>query len=429
MGQDDRDARMAWWREARFGIFVTWGLYALPAGVWKDGRNVTGDKLSEGYGEWIMYHLDIPFSEYMPLTSEWNPDQWNPEALVRLAEAAGAKYLTFTLKWHDGFCMWDTEQTDWSVTRATPWKQDPFKALAAAAHRHDIKLLPYYSIIDWYHPQYEPRSRLNDIARTEPDMNVYVQFMKAQLTEVKETYGPLAGIWFDGHWEDTWTKERGEDLERFCRELIPGGVFNNRVGAKKDGVLGIVSGDFSTPELAIPENGLPGVDWEACMTMNNTWGYRRDDTDWKTPAEVIRMLIETVSKGGNFLLNVGPRADGCIPQPSLDTLEALAAWMDVNSEAIYGTTASPFEDKFPWGRITTKGDTLFLHLMSWPKNSLITLPADFTDDASAWLLQDKQKSPLEIEHGNGTLQVRVPVDMTLDLAATVVAVKGMKLAP
>jgi alpha-L-fucosidase len=413
------EARMTWWREARFGIFVTWGLYALPAGVWQDGR-VQPNR----YGEWIMSHLNIPFSEYEPLAKQWHPDKWQAEKLVRLAKRAGAKYLTFTTKWHDGFCMWDTAQTDWSVARAMPRKRDPFKDLAAAAHRHGLKLMPYYSIMDWHQPDYEPRSKLNDTARGKPDMDNYVRFMKAQLAELEQKYGPLAGFWFDGNWEPTWTEGRGRDLEAFCRQLVPGAVLNNRVGKAKDGGQGIVSGDFSTPELEIPADGLPGRDWETCMTMNNTWGYRRDDVQWKTPAEVIRMLIDCASKGGNFLLNVGPKADGSIPQPSLDILEALANWMAVNSQSIYGTSASPFPAKFDWGRVTAKGDLLYLHLFAWPKDSVIELPAVCDEAPAAWLLADKSRKPLKVEQTAQGLRVCVPADLTLDLAATVVAVKG-----
>jgi len=389
-----------WYLDAKFGIFIHWGVYSVPAfgnehysrrmyltndAAYRHHVATYGPQAKFGYRNFIpMFRAErfdagrwarllkqsgakyvVPVAEHhdgFPMY-DCSFTRWDAEKLVSLASKAGAKYLTFTTKWHDGFCLWDTAQTDWCVTKATSWKRDPMKELSRAAHRHGLKLMPYYSIIDWHHPGYEPRSKLNDLAAGSPDMDAYVRFMKAQLTELRDKYGPLARLWFDGHWEGSWTGERGRNLEVFCRELLPRGILNNRVAkigtdpAGKHDLVGVNGGDFGTPELEIPANGLPGRDWGSCMTMNNTWGYRRDDTDWKTPAQVIRMLIDCASKGGNFMLNIGPRADGSIPEPSLEILEALADWMKVNSKSIYGTTASPFAETFPWGRVTVKGDT------------------------------------------------------------------------
>lgn len=333
----EKDARMKWWDDARFGIFVTWGLYSIPAGVWEDGR-----VCKKAYGEWIMEDLKIPMSRYERLADQWNPQRWDPEKLVLMAKAAGMKYLVFVTKFHDGLSMFDTQQSPYSVVKVTPWKRDAFRDLAAACHKHGLKLMPYYSIMDWHHPAWQPRPPFNDTAQGKPDMDRYVAFMKAQLTELQQNYGGLSGIWFDGNWEKSWTEERGRDLDEFCRRLIPGAILNNRVGMAKGGVHGIVHGDFATPEEEIPANGMPGVRWESAMTMNETWGYRKDDTKWKTPTVMIRMLIDCASKGGNLLLNVGPTADGVIPEPSVKALEQFASWMKVNAEAIQGTKASPF---------------------------------------------------------------------------------------
>jgi alpha-L-fucosidase len=421
-----KDERMAWWREARFGMFITFGLYSEPGGVWQDGRRVT----SSGYGEWLLPRIKgLKQSDYMPLAKTFNPGKWDAEKLIQMADDAGMKYLVFVTKFHDGFSMYDTKLSDWSVVKATPWHRDPMKELSLAAHKHGIKLIPYYSILDWYHPAYEPRAAFNDVAQGPTDMAAYEKFMQGQLKELQDQYGPLAGFWFDGNWEGTWTKERGQRLEAFCHQLIPDGVFNNRTGKQEGGVHGIVSGDFCTPELTIPANGYPGMDWESCMTMNGTWGWRRDDTAWKTPAFMIRQLIDCASKGGNFLVNVGPKPDGSIPDASIEVLEGFAKWMQINREAIKGTGPCPLPAQPAWGRITTKPGTLYLHLFSWPADSAIELPMKFDGQPEVYLLADPKKSPLALETTDTGIRIKVPVTMELDRAATVIVVKGKYTLP
>lgn len=408
----EKDARMKWWDEARFGLFVTWGLYAIPAGVWEDGRVCQNE-----YGEWIASDLAIPYSQYARLARRWSPRRWDPEALARQAAAAGMRYLVFTTKFHDGFSMFDTKQSDWSVVKATPWGKDAFRGLAEAARKYGLKLMPYYSILDWYHPLYENRAAINDLAQSPPDLDRYVAFMKAQLTELQEDYGPLAGIWFDGNWDTSWTVERGRDLEAFVRRLIPGALINNRVGPPKDGVRGIVVGDFSTPEEEIPANGTPGLHWESCMTMNETWGYRKDDLKWKTPETLIRMLIDCASKGGNFLLNVGPTADGEIPGPSRESLRRFAEWMKVNEVSIRGSQAGPFTKPLPWGRVTRKGNILYLHVFDRPADGRLLLPLKNADAAARIL--GRPEAAIGFERGAAGLIVVLP-NVPFDAAATVV---------
>jgi alpha-L-fucosidase len=407
-----KDARLKWWDEARFGLFVTWGLYAIPAGVWEDGRVCRRD-----YGEWIMKDLGIPFSRYERLAAEWNPRHWDPEALVRRAAEAGMKYLVFTTKFHDGFSMFDTGQSEWTVVKSTPWGRDAFRGLAQAARRYGLKLMPYYSIMDWRHPAYEPRSTMNDTAAGRPDMDRYVKFMKAQLAELQKNYGPLAGIWFDGNWEKTWTEERGRDLDAYVRALIPGAVINNRVGLAKDGVKGIVHGDFSTPEEEIPADGSPGLRWESAMTMNETWGYRRDDLKWKSPTSLVRMLIDCASKGGNLLLDVGPTADGRIPDPSLAALEAFASWMKINRASIHGTQAGPFPKAPAWGRITRRGRVLFLHVFEWPADHALVLP--LRNAVAAARILGHPGAEVQATSGPSGLRLRLP-EVLQDPYATVV---------
>jgi len=408
----EKDARMKWWDEARFGLFVTWGLYAIPAGIWEDGRVCRNE-----YGEWIASDLAIPYSQYARLASRWSPAKWDPESLIRMAAEAGMKYLVFTTKFHDGFSMFDTKASDWSVVKSTPWAKDSFRGLADAARKYGLKLMPYYSILDWRHPDYDPRAPFNDLAAGHPDLDRYLVFLKAQLTELQTNYGPLAGIWFDGNWSKTWTEARGRDLDAFVRRLIPGAVVNNRVGPPKDGVNGIVQGDFSTPEEKIPANGLPGLRWESCMTMNETWGYRKDDLKWKNPVTLIRMLIDCASKGGNFLVNVGPTAEGEIPGPSLLALREFAAWMKVNAAAIYGTQAGPFPKTPSWGRVTRKGDALYLHVFDWPADGIMVLP--LSNSARAARILGRPGAQVKFEREPTGLKLVLP-KIDLDPSATVI---------
>ena len=331
------DARLDWWREARFGLFIHWGLYAVPAGEW-NGRT--------DYGEWIRSSAKIPIDVYDQFRARFNPTKFNPDEWVRLAKQAGMKYIVITSKHHDGFGLFDSAQTDWDVM-ATPYGRDILKQLAAACQRGGIRLCFYYSIMDWHHPDYLPRRDWEAATRSAAgaDFERYVQYMKAQLKELLTGYGPIGILWFDGQWEGTWTNERGRDLYDYVRSLQPSIIINNRVG-RAGGSFGLDAsqgqlGDYGTPEQEIPATGVPGLDWETCMTMNRNWGYNRADKDFKPPTELIRNLVDIASKGGNFLLNVGPTADGEFPPESVDRLKAIGAWMAVAGQSIYGTAGQP----------------------------------------------------------------------------------------
>jgi alpha-L-fucosidase len=233
--------------------------------------------------------------------------------------------------------------------KATPFTRDPLKELSAACKSAEIRLCFYHSIMDWHHEDYVPRRAWNDVAKGEPVFDDYVTYMKAQLKELLTGYGPLGILWFDGEWENTWTAERGRDLYNYVRGLQPNIIINNRVGKGRAGMSGMdqgsgAVGDYGTPEQEIPPTGFgPGVDWESCMTMNNHWGYNKHDQNWTSAEVLVRNLIDCASKGGNYLLNVGPTAEGEFPQPSIERLVAIGRWMRVNHESIYGTTASPFK--------------------------------------------------------------------------------------
>ncbi len=369
-----RDARMAWFRDARFGMFIHWGVYSVPAGEWNGKTD---------YGEWFLEETKIPVSQYEKFADQFNPVKFDAKAWVRAAKDAGMKYIVITSKHHDGFGLWDSKLTDWDIAR-TPFKRDPLKELAAACKEAGIVFCFYHSIMDWHHPDWGQRRAWNDLAANAgpPDMDRYTAYMKGQLKELLTGYGPLGILWFDGEWDAPWTNERGLDVYNFVRNLQPNIIVNNRVGKGRSGMQGMDKGvgvgDYGTPEQEIPATGFgPGVDWESCMTMNNHWGFNKNDHNWKSTQTLVRNLIDCASKGGNYLLNVGPTAEGEFPAASIERLKQIGDWMRSNHEAIYGTTASPFK-RLAWGRCTTKATgsttTLYLHVFDWPANGQLVLP-------------------------------------------------------
>jgi alpha-L-fucosidase len=333
---------MAWWREARFGMFIHWGVYSVPAGTY-NGKRI------DGIGEWIMQHASIPIPEYEKFAAQFNPVKFDADEWVSLAKNAGVKYIVITSKHHDGFCLWDSKVTQWDIMDATPFKRDILKELSQACKKQGVTLCFYHSIMDWHHPDAQGAFYPNydDNNRSNPNFDRYVEtYLKPQLAELVANYGPLGVLWFDGEWVLDWTEPKGKDLYAYVRGLQPTIIINNRVGKGRKGMEGLskgdeYAGDFGTPEQQVPPSGLPGVDWETCMTMNDTWGYKSYDQNWKSTEELIHTLVDVASKGGNFLLNVGPTSEGLIPQASVERLQEMGKWMAINSESIYGTTASP----------------------------------------------------------------------------------------
>jgi alpha-L-fucosidase len=403
------DARMAWWREARFGLFIHWGLYAIPAGEWNGETN---------HAEWIRTTAKIPLEVYDKFVGQFNPVRFNADEWVRLAKQAGMKYIVITSKHHDGFCLFDSKYTDFDVM-STPFRRDILKELSEACRRAGLKMCWYHSIMDWHHPDYLPRRDWETTRSTEgADFRRYVQHLKNQLSELVGNYGEIGVLWFDGEWENTWNHEYGKEIYNFVRGLRPGIIINNRVDVGRSGMEGLTKkgeyvGDFGTPEQEIPPQGLPGVDWETCMTMNDHWGYNKNDQNWKSAEDLIRKLADIASKGGNFLLNVGPTAEGVFPQPSVERLQAMGKWMEVNGEAIYGTTASPFKS-LEWGRCTQKsvagGTRLYLHVFDWPSGGKLIVPGIFNQPRKCYLLADQKKQNLKVEREGDALVVDAPAE-------------------
>lgn len=381
----EHDARMNWWREAKFGMFIHWGVYAVPAGT-HDGQKI------DGIGEWIMLRGKIPVARYQAYAKDFNPVKYDPESWAALAKEAGMRYMIITAKHHDGFALFPSAVTPWDIADATPWKKDLIAPLADAARAENLKFGLYYSQAqDWTHPGgskigYEETEGWDDAHKGSFDSYID-RIAVPQAREILTRYQPDVLWWDTPH---LMNPARARKLAELL-PLVPGIIHNNRLG-------GGYKGDTETPEQHIPATGFPGRDWETCMTMNDTWGFKSYDHNWKPLSKLITNLVDIASKGGNYLLNVGPTAEGEIPAESIKLLKEVGAWMKVNGESIYGTHASPFR-KLPWGRCTIKpaGDDtiLYLHVLDWPADGKLTVPGLGNTVKSARLLASGAELAIE----------------------------------
>lgn len=391
-----KDERMAWWRQAKFGMFIHWGIYAVPAGTY-DGKQIGG------IGEWIMQRGKIPVAAYQAYAKDFNPVKYDPNAWAELAKEAGMRYMVITSKHHDGFTLFPSGASKWNVAEATPWKKDLIGPLAEAARSHGLKFGLYYSQAqDWNNPGgakagYGEGDGWDDAQKGSFDQYLD-QVAVPQVREILTRYQPDVLWWDTPH---LMNQQRAQKLASLL-SLKPGIIHNNRLG-------GGYKGDTETPEQHIPAKGFPSRDWETCMTMNDTWGYKSYDHNWKPLSTLITNLVDIASKGGNYLLNVGPTAEGEIPAESVKRLKEVGAWMKVNGESIYGSTASPI-GKPNWGRCTLKSDgadsILYLHVFDWPKDGKILVPGLMNQPKSASLLAGGGN--LEVSRTDSGVVVNLP---------------------
>lgn len=384
---EQKEKRLAWWTNDRFGMFIHWGLYALPA------RH-----------EWVKSREQITDANYQQYFDQFNPDLYNPRAWARMAKAAGMKYAVITSKHHEGFCLFDSKYTDYKSTK-TPYGKDLIKEWIEAFRAEGLKVGFYYSLIDWHHPDYTVDSnhpqRPKDTAEYARlnqgrDMAKYREYLHNQVREILTNYGKIDILWTDfsfpgkyGKGHDDWNSL---ELIKMIRKLQPGIIINDRLdlGEYEDG------GDFVTPEQykvsEWPMRNGQRIPWETCQTFSGSWGYYRDETSWKDTKQLLVLLIESVSKGGNLLLNVGPTARGMFDVRAQQALKNMGSWMEVNGRAIYGCTQAPETYKTPDNCLLTynpKTKRLYVHLLDYPLQNF-TLPgykgkvkyAQFLHDAS-----------------------------------------------
>ncbi len=396
------DPKMDWWKEARFGMFIHWGLYAVPAGTY-NGKKING------IGEWIMNKGKIPVAEYQKYAAQFNPVKYNAEQWVLLAKEAGMKYIIITSKHHDGFAMFKSSDP-FNLVDATPFKRDAIKELAAACKKHGMKLGLYYSQAqDWTYPGGAANGGHWDSAQNGSMAKYINQKAVPQIKEILANYGPISVLWFD---TPTGMTKVFADTILTVLKKYPSLIYNNRLAPA-------YGGDLETPEQYIPATGYPGKNWESCMTMNNTWGFKSYDSAWKSTKVLIQNLIEIASKGGNYLLNVGPTSEGLIPDASVTRLKAVGTWLKTNGKSIYGTTASPFA-YLSFGRCTRKKDKLYLHVTKWPANGIIKVPLSNKIVSASLLAQPKTK--ISYKQVGKYLQIQLP-KKPVDTIATVLTLQ------
>nr|WP_299071724.1 alpha-L-fucosidase [uncultured Allomuricauda sp.] len=388
--KEDFNKRMAWWRDAQFGMFIHWGPYSVAGGEYK------GETIAGWVGaEWIMNDGEIPIKEYEKFSKQFNPTNFDADAYAKLMKDTGMKYVVITSKHHDGFGLWDSKVSDYDIVDFSPYGKDILKQLSEACKKYGIKFGLYHSIMDWHHPQAQAINEPNynagekDSTLYNPEFPKYYEaYLKVQLKELIDNYDPEI-LWFDGEWIPEYDHEDALDLYQYVKSLKPSIIINNRIDIGRQGLMGMNKegehyvGDFGTPEKEILD-GTSTMDWEACMTINDTWGYRKSDHDWKSVKMLVHNLIDATAKGGNYLLNIGPMGDGTIPQPTLDRLDGVGKWVKVNGEAIFaveslGTNYKEGENI----RFTKKKGTsdYFAIALERPKNELV-LKAIIPNEAS-----------------------------------------------
>ena len=394
-----------WFIDGKFGMFIHWGPYSVFGGEWKNHRIEQGD-----IAEWIMHQFQIPVEEYRKTAATFNPSQFNAKEWVELAKSAGMKYIIVTSKHHDGFAMYHSEASDYNIVDYTPFGRDPLKELSEACAEAGLKFCVYYSHReDWDHPYAYGNTWDFDSSQTNLDTMDHPELFREyldekaipQLRELLTNYGPLGIVWFD---RGMYTQEQGREFADLVHSLQPGCLVNGRVGHYDKELLG----DYQS----LTDNGMPagGIEeyWETPQTLNDTWGYSKFDENWKSPEEIIRRMAAVVSKGGNYLLNIGPTGEGVIPGPSVDILKRVGEWISQNGASIYGTSPSPFPYELPWGYCTRKGSLLYLHVFEWPHEGVLNVNGLNNRINTAYLLANPGE-PLSVHQDEeGDIRIQLP---------------------
>ena len=386
----ESDARMQWWRESRFGMFVHWGPVSLK-----------GTEIGWSRGK------EVPIGEYDQLYNQFNPTQFDAEEWIKIAKDAGMKYLVITSKHHDGFCLWPSQYTDYHIGN-TPFKRDVLKELSEACKENGVQFCTYYSICDWYHRDYPLGSPGGSTERPTHNMPRYYQYLKNQTKEIIDNYGPLGIMWFDGEWEKPWTREYGNELYNYLKKIQPTLVINNRVSKGRQGMAGTTkesglnSGDYDTPEQRVGGFNRERP-WETCMTICRQWAWKPDD-QMKSAKECIRTLLRTVGGDGNLLFNVGPMPDGRIEPRQVERLKEMGTWLKKYGDGVYATRGGPFKPG-KWGASTCRDDKVYLFVMNWRSDGQLMLPGIDRKITSCRAVDGGQVS---VKLSEGSIEIRLP---------------------
>lgn len=401
--QENLDNR-EWFQDAKFGLFVHWGVYSIMGGG--------GD---EGIAEWIMNQKNIPVNQYEKLPGFFNPAQFDPAAWVSMVKKAGMKYITITSKHHDGFAMYDSKVSEYNIVDATPYGKDVIGMLKKECDRQGIKLFFYHSQLDWHHPDYVPQGKTgNDIAgrSTEGDWNSYIDYMNTQLTELLTQYGEIGGIWFDGMWDKPDADWRLAETYALIHEHQPGALIGSNHHK-----MPFPGEDFMMFERDLPGENSMGfnntdvseeVPLEMCETMNGSWGFNIIDQNYKSVERLVQTMVRAAGYGANFLLNTGPMPNGMIQPENVDTLMAIGEWLEKYGETIYGTRRGAVKPQ-EWGALTTKGKQVFVHILD-PGEGSVEIEGFLPKIKSATFFDDGSKVEVKVKKGKTGMVLTIPYE-------------------